>query len=404
MGTSIDLDTVEDSRDDPQAAFIARMADKYDKLDEARERGDEVPGDDEEEGEGEAERKGTTDAHDDSDDDDSEDPETDTSDDDADGPSSESGEGSDETDEGDHTEDDESEESTDEETTDDEDDDATGEEDAGAGTVEEDEEDAALSEEFAKVAKALEMPVSLDDIKDPTARQLVAKKIKAMDAGYTRAMQHLKSFRDEQATFQAERKFVAENPDLVVIELLRKDPDLIDRVNARMENLGNEDVAKAFEITVRDKRAEATKAITDAYAQQEQLVERANHVESLAKRLAQTAGLPWEFAESAVERELLRRDPGKRDLTDDEVQAIVKAEAKNYNAHVRAHRREATKADVKHRLAGKKPTPGSKPAARAASPKPTAGKQKALNWSKEEERHARMMESARRIKPGVRDE
>jgi len=389
----LDIDTANDVHDAEQS-FIESVAAKYQAEDDAADKAadEAASGDDSEDEEAQDEQGADADDSDDAD----EHTDSDTSSDDPDGDDAEPDEDSDEGDAEDHPEEDDSEES--------EDGDDVEEEDA-ADDSSEDDDDEEPSEEFQAAAKRLNIPLTLEDIEDETARRLVKQKLKGMDAAFTRGMQDLRAYRQDEVRFRAEEQFRKENPDLVIAELLQAGgEELFDKVNARMAKLTDEDSQAAFKIIVDDKRKKAATAIESQIAEGQKLVERADHVETLAKRVAQKAGLPWEFAESAVERALLRKPADKRDLTDEEIREAVKAEADNYQRHVRAHRREASKKTIQERTANRRTTPGTKAPAAAASPKPGAKKKATIDYSNEDSRRAPMHDLARKLFPGAKDE
>lgn len=299
---------------------------------------------------------------------------------------------------------------SDEDSTDDEDDEPPeakaedSSEEVEAEDVDE-EEDVEVGDEFRELAEQAAVKLTLDDVPAGPARKLVAQRIKELEAMTTRATQDARAYRADEIKFRAEEKFRQENPQHVIAEMLLKDPELFDKVNALMGKADDPDMAEALKTNIESRRNRAADSVRQEDKAREALNARAEHVETYARKLANKTGLPWEFAESAVERALLRKPLNQRDLTDSEVAEAVKLESENYFRHVRAHRREESKKVVQQRTAGRQVTPGRKAPGSASSPKPTNGaRPPKIDYNSAESRQAAMMASARRIKPGVRDE
>lgn len=323
-----------------------------------------------------------------------EDPKAGTSSDDSDGSEDESEAGSTDDDETDHTEGDESEESEE-----------SGEAEAeGAEDGEDDTEEAGVSDETKALLAGKGADLTIEDVPQEY-RPIVEKKLRGIDAAFTRIAQEATAFRRDRTQFEAEQRFRQENPALVIVEMLQAHPELFDEVNAQFDKLDDATQAEAFKIVVKDKRESAVKAVESQYSEEERLYNRAVEVETTAKSLAAKANLPWRLAERAVEAALLRKPAESRDLTDAELQQVIADEAKAYQQETRATTRAASKTLVQQRAAAKKAAPpAAKKPASAASPRPVAKKARPLNHDSEEARQARMMETARRIIPGVRDQ
>lgn len=321
--------------------------------------------------------------------------EADTSDDDRDGDAAESDEDSEEGEESDQT---------DEESEDDADD-----EDADAGDEkDEEDEEGEPSDELREAAARHRIPLTVEDIKDPTARKVVAQKLASMDAGFTRAMQEARAFRKEQAQVRADQKYRSDNPELAVVELLqeqiRKDPQFLDKINARLDKLEDTEQAEAFKIIVGKKRDDAREAVERQMGDLDRRLTRASEVEKVARRTAAELGLPWRFAERAVVQALNGKPEDTRDLTDDEIKKVIRDEHREYDREVRSVTRAESKRRVAEKTASRKSAaPARKAPASATAPRPKPAKEKAYDDNDEEQRIERMMQTARRVMPGRRD-
>lgn len=320
-----------------------------------------------------------------------------TSDDGRDGAASESGEESAGDDGADHTEDELSEESGD-------DDEATAEDDDAEEVDDQGDDGADISDDLQAAADKHGIPLTLDDIADPTARALVAQKVKAMDAGLTRALQEARAYRTDEAQFRAEQKFQRENPALFVAQLLLENPDLFDQVNARMEKLDDEDQKEAFKVIVKDKRKGALDAVNAEFQQAEQLNTRAEYVETFARKESSRLGLPFELAERAVVMALQAKPEGKRDLTDAEIKAAIAAEHKVFEKATRGAKRTASREVLQSRAAHRRPvSPALKPSKGSQTPAPArARRAPELDVHDSEGRVDQLLGSIRRIKPGTK--
>lgn len=403
---------------DPEGDFINAVAEKWEKKDQEREaRGERreadtnddyeiAPNPEDREGDEDEESDASTDdSGSETDTDDDEDTDSDTSADDRDGGTDDSEEDSSEDDADEHTADDESEDS-DDDATDGDDDSDEAEEDDESAESEDDDDDTAISEDFREVAERSDIPTTLDDVKDPAGRRLVAQKLRAMDAGYTQMAQKLTAFRKDEARLRAEEKFRTENPDLVIVEMLKKGgEELLKKVNARQERLVDPDAEEVFDSLVEGRRAKATREVEATLSASDRLAERVGHVENLTWRLAAKANLPREYAERAIENAILRLPKGSRDLTDSQIAEIVQNEARVYTRHARAGQRERSREVVRERTANRKSAsrPGSKTPASAASPKPGVRKEPKIDYNDEDSRQNAMMRTARRLFKGAKD-
>ena len=410
--TDHDVDASEDAHEpedqDGYESLVERMEKKFDKSDRADD--DEGDGesrddddDDEEQDEGEVES-----ADDSDDEDDAEHTDADTSADDPDGDDAESDADSDADDDAEHT-DDES----------DSDDDAGSEDDAddseGAKKDEDDDADAEDSVDETKAALAgAGADLTLADVPEKF-RPIVEKKIKAIDSAFTRVMQEQTAFRAERAKLHGEERFRRENPALYFVEQIRKDPKLLEAVNAELDKLDPEGAsddakaanAKALEGTIRDKRKTASDAVQkeldDQRAAYEKAVGRGEEVDALARKLSADKGVPYRIVEKAIMLVLKEREADRKpiDITNEEVKAIVDEEARELKGLVRKRERDESKKRVKDRAGNRrKASPATRTPSGAASPGGSRQKKIIVDHDNEESRLAAMDRSARRILSG----
>lgn len=290
------------------------------------------------------------------------------------------------------------------------DEDAADEEDAGEseGDAEAEgasEEDSELSEELEAAADRHKIPLSVEDIKDPTARQLVTSRLKEMDAGFTRAMQEARAFRKKETAYEAERLYREQNPELAVVEMisaaLKKDKGFIDKVQERLDKNADPEAAEVFAALVEKRKQESQSTVESHLGELERRYARAAAVENTARKVAQREGLPWRLAEKEIERALLRKPESERDLTDDEIAAAIRAEATEYKKEQRGLRRADSKKSVQERTANRK-TVGQRAAAvkGAVTPKPAGTRPAKVDPENEEQRINAGMALARRLFPG----
>lgn len=270
-------------------------------------------------------------------------------------------------------------------------------------TADEEEDDDEVTDETKAALTSKGADLSLDDIPKEYQGPIKAK-LRGIDAAFSRQSAENTAFRAERTRFQAEEQFRAENPELVIVELLQKGgADLFEKVDARLAKLDDPDNAEAFEIIVRDKRQGAVIKLEAQQTAAEQLVQRANYVYETAVKLGRKHGLTPELADRAVERVLLQKPQGERDVSDAEIAAAIK-EAAALQSHVtRDARRTMSKDIIKNRTASRKAVNGTgKRPPVAAAPRPSGEKPEKVNYGSEASRHAAMMKTARRLMPGTR--
>lgn len=232
-------------------------------------------------------------------------------------------------------------------------------------------EDDELDPDFQRAAGRANLPLSLDDIPEE-ARPLVKKRLKEVEAGFTRAMMDARSYR-------AEEKFRKEHPVDFIAEMLAADPELEAKVSAELEKRGDETYAESRKIITDKRREDAAKELDktrDAEAQRET---RITEVESLTEKACSKYGIPFGRAvEAAIANAILTSDSG--DIDNGDITDIVKGIAKELGAVSRKERIEEGKervlGKIRDRNAGPKIKPGT---GRGAPPaKGTNGKKPTL--------------------------
>lgn len=393
---------------DASEEFSSRIAEKYAEQDAKAEKEDDGTEDSEssdadEDAGADDDSEGEVDG--DADDDATEDDETtesDQTDDEPDGDDAESDEDSAEGDDDEST-DDESDSS------DDADEDAEGKDgdkkDKGAAGKkkdgDDDEVDEDVSDEFKDAAGRHGIPLSLDDIKDPVAKQVVQRRMAQMESGFTKAMQESRAFRKEKEEFEADRRYQKENPELLITELLiQGGEDLFEKINARMAKLADADQLEAFKVVVKDKRRTTRDTVATELRVADHQDTRAATVESIARREAARHGIPFRLAERAVVQ-AMRKDAktGLIDIADEDVKSVIADEARAYKKDLRSGVRDESRNRVKDKTAAKKKLPptGRAGASSAQSPRPAAAKRPKVNHDDDESRLAAMSRSADRI-------
>lgn len=127
--------------------------------------------------------------------------------------------------------------------------------------------DARLSDDTrAALAKHGWDPKELADL-PPEARSLVEIKLANIDSSFTRAQQEARSYRadeakyrEAEARFRAEQRYATEHPELVIAEMLKKDPSLAEKVGTITDEFGKPMIDAAFDVNVREQRRLALEA------------------------------------------------------------------------------------------------------------------------------------------------
>jgi hypothetical protein len=215
--------------------------------------------------------------------------------------------------------------------------------------------------EFDRAAKSAKLPTRLDDLPEE-ARPVVEKRLKDMEAGFTRLSQQATEFRAEQREFRAEERYREAHPAEFLASMLVKDPALEDQVATLLEKLRDDEdptsreAAAALEKQHRDDAAEEiAKAEKVEREQSQQLEARISEVETLARAACKKNGISFDRGvEAAIAYEI--RDQG--DIENDRIKEIVDEMAAERGRSQRAVKREERKRIIQ----------GKTEAARRASP------------------------------------
>jgi len=213
--------------------------------------------------------------------------------------------------------------------------------------------------------------ISLEDL-PPEAKPLVSKKLKNLEAGFTRTMQQVRAVEREAQQVRAEVRFQRERPVDFVVTLLQANPDIAAQVNARLDEFDKSPTAKEYHAVIVEKaRAEALEAEqyeANAHAARQ---ERALEIETIGRAAAQAAGVPFEMGvEESIVAHLLQHG----DITDADIKRIAKQKGDLWQSHQRGQKREDRKTYVAlktqdRKTAGLKVVPG-RGAAPAPAPRP----------------------------------
>lgn len=249
--------------------------------------------------------------------------------------------------------------------------DAPAEDDSPDSDADAEGEDDAPADRAAAEAAARALGVTIDDL-PPEARPLVEKRLREINAGFTKLRQ---KDREEITTLKAEQRFQQERPADFVVSLLRAHPQLADEVNAKLDELdGSPTAREAHDIVVRDARAKALGAEHDALTAAAAQARRATEIEDAAKTAARRAGVPFTMG---VEDAVAAHVAIHGDIAAADIERIAAEKARAYQASMRAVRREQSKSLAKQKVqdrksAGLKVKPGTGAApAPGALPTPT---------------------------------
>ncbi|HWF42613.1 MAG TPA: hypothetical protein VN683_11075 [Acidothermaceae bacterium] len=238
-------------------------------------------------------------------------------------------------------------------------------------------EDGALDPEFQAQA-GKHIPMSIDDVPE-AARPMVQKRLKEMEAGFTRAMQEQRAYRKEAAEFQAEKAFLKDRPVDWVVDQFQKNPTLYQQVLEELTKMEEPRYAEARRI---NREAEEKLAKIEAREQQEQhdaFQVEVQRLDALTFDVAKEEGVPYDFVQDGIEALTHRLAKSENRLPrPDELKALIATKAQSYRRTVGAVRGAKTKdyAKIKaeqSKTAGLKGKPGSQPAPRPPA-KPTAPK------------------------------
>lgn len=191
-------------------------------------------------------------------------------------------------------------------------------------------------EAFAAAMAAERAPLSLDAIPE-AARPVVQRKMKDLEAGFTRAMQKLGAERKEVAAVKAERRFQEERPDDYVVTLLLSQPDLMARVNKKLEEIeGSPAAREAHSIVVERAREKALATEEQALAREKADIKRAKDIEMMGRAAAKAAGVPFEMG---VEADIAAYLKINGEVSEADIRSIAAEKARIWKAELRKNER-----------------------------------------------------------------
>lgn len=219
-------------------------------------------------------------------------------------------------------------------------------------------------DELATIAERLGLAPLVKDLPD-ALRPIAAKRLKDMDAHFTRTMQKATDFRAEKRQFESEERYRKEHPVEWLAEQILNDPTLEEKVAAQLEKLqADPTIREAAKTVAKDQRkaaadevAKAEKAEQDDATRRE---ERGTKVLSLAKAACTKNGIQFDRGvESAIAFEIMSSEDN--DIDDDRIAEIVEEMAVERGRSKRAIRREAKKEIVKSKTEAAKNASKLKP-------------------------------------------
>lgn len=228
-----------------------------------------------------------------------------------------------------------------------------------------------LDPAFVEAVRKQGITADLSDLPD-ALRPILLEKVKHMNAGYTRAMQEVRSFRKEKAELDAVKTYQTQHPDQYLADLISADPKLIETVNAELERRQDPTYAKALEKS-RDADAklatvQAAEAEVAAQSRQEQIEALEVHCE----RAIKAAGIPTDLVADAITLLTQQAHAAGRLPTEAELDAVIQRHAQTFKRHMGAQKgatkRQFTR-DYLHTKRQDKATAGmpGKPSGSAAS-------------------------------------
>lgn len=246
------------------------------------------------------------------------------------------------------------------------------EEDAGEGGDEDEKpvsgKQKKLDAEFQAALEAEGASVSLEDIPEE-ARPKVAKKLKDLEAGFTRAMQGLRGDQKAASSFRAEERFRKEKPADFIVSMLLENPDLAEQVNDRVGELeGNKTAVEGHKALVEKARREASAAEDGEAAKAQERESRIDHYIKVGRAAARAAGVPFDMGvEEGIAARIALSEDGT--ITEAEIRKIAASKAAVYQRQLRQDRRDRSGKYVDQKVADRKkaglkvkPGKGSAPA------------------------------------------
>jgi hypothetical protein len=233
-------------------------------------------------------------------------------------------------------------------------------------------DEAKQTADFQALLKKNGLKATIDDL-PADAQPIVRATLANMQSAFTRTQMEAAEFRKERTAFESERRFNAENPHLMIAELLSKKPELLELVNAEIDKLDDPDKAKLFEITLRDTRKATADKVTAEDTATERALQRADAVETYTRRACTKLGLPFDSVVNAVALALMEKPESARDLTEQELDAVIGQQQRVLKRHTVAVVRENAKKKIQDRARDRRTTtPAVRSGAGSATPTPTS--------------------------------
>ncbi len=223
---------------------------------------------------------------------------------------------------------------------------------AEAGTQNTKEEDEAFDAKFGDAMAKHGATLDLNEL-PAEVRPVVAKKMKAMEAGFTRVMQELRGEQKASLADKAELRFQREQPAAFIVAQLLANPEIADAVNASLAEMETSENARKYHGVIVDAaRQKALETVTTEADAAIRKADRGAEIERYGKAAAQAAGLPdalWPGLEAAIALHVTEHG----DITDADVKALAKRHAAPYKAMV-AEQERARKRDASQRYVAAK--------------------------------------------------
>lgn len=269
----------------------------------------------------------------------------------------------------------------------------------------EEDPETAIAEDTKALLAARGADLKLDDVPQEF-RPLIERKLRGIDQAFTRTMQEATTFRAERALFQAEQAFQAQHPELMIADLLRKHPELEGKVIEAGPDVDDEASMSAFDKRVADTRQATKQAVEQAAKEAHEAMVEAHHRAddrvATALRLSAAAGIEFGLVEPALILAVRAKPEGEQDLTDEEMATVIARAASLLKKPVRKALREQSRDKVKQRterrIATAVPARDGTTPSQPATPAPKKAPE--VDFSDEDSRRNRMMQTAIRIKPG----
>jgi hypothetical protein len=219
-------------------------------------------------------------------------------------------------------------------------------------------DDEGLDADFLEAAERNKLPTNFEEVvkKLPAeARRPVRAALKGYlreaQAGYTRLAQENTAYRGEKKQLVAEIAFTRNHPEDYIVEAVLKDPTLLDRINKRLPDEGDERAKRIELLDIENRKKELAGRVEKNIDTRQQREERGQKLERFAKKLAAHYGIDYELVE---DRLILEVQQNKGDITDDRVREIIKARAAKIKGGKIAKRAADRKSFVQQKIADRK--------------------------------------------------